>query len=53
MKEENEEHNKKLDSIFDQYNVKFEGSGPEVYDPTTGGMTARVEEADEDYDPFN
>lgn len=52
MKEENEEHDQKLNSIFDQYGVKFEGTGPTQYDES-GNATARIEEADEDYDPYN
>lgn len=53
LKEEREQQDKKLDSVFKQYGSTFEGTGPQEYDPTTGGTTARVEEADDDYDPYN
>lgn len=52
MKEENYEQNKKLNRIFDQYGVKFEGTGPTAYDEN-GNPTVHVEEADEDYNPYN
>jgi hypothetical protein len=53
IKEEREENEKKLDKIFQDNNIKFEGSGPQQYDPTTGGTHHRIEELDEDYDPYN
>jgi len=52
MREENAERSKKLNEIFDEYGVKFEGTGRTAYDEN-GNSTVNFEEADEDYDPYN
>jgi len=32
LKEEREEHDKKINEVFNEYDVKFEGLGPDQYD---------------------
>ena len=52
MDEKSAEQNKKLNKIFDEYGVKFEGTGPKAYDEN-GNSTVHLEEADEGYNPYN
>lgn len=48
MKEERAKQDKIINDVFDKYNVKFEGEGPEAYDHSN----ELTEVEDEEYDPY-
>ena len=51
LKQEREEHDEKIDSVFDEYNINFTGKGPEASD-LRASQKQQVEDAEEE-DPFN
>ncbi len=48
MKQERAKQDKIINDVFEKYNVKFEGEGPEAYDHSN--ELSEVE--DEEYDPY-